>query len=152
MKKILQKILSLQGTPYAIAAGVACGVAISFTPFVGAHMILAAFTAWLIGGNIIGSALGTLVGNPWTFPFIWPAIWETGKHILSSSYDVQQNANFDLFFKQIYSAIKNLDFSLFFSDVWPILLPMIVGCIPFYLASWMLSYIGLYHYLKKVKK
>ena len=51
-----------------------------------------------------------------------------------------------------YSAIKNLDFSLFFSDVWPILLPMIVGCIPFYLASWMLSYIGLYHYLKKVKK
>lgn len=152
MKSFLQKIISLKGTPYAISAGVACGVAISFTPFVGIHMLLAAFTAWLIGGSIVGSAIGTIVGNPWTFPIIWPAIWETGKHILGKEYISQQFTNFDLLFKQIYNAVKTLDFSLFFSDIWPILLPMIVGCVPFYLATWTISYFSLYHYLKKVRK
>ncbi len=150
--KLLQKISSLKGTPYAIAAGVACGVAVSFTPFVGAHMLIAAFTAWLIGGNIVGSAVGTLAGNPWTFPIIWPAIWETGRHILGGAYLQRKDADFELLFHQLSNALKNFDFSLFFSDVWPILLPMIVGCIPFYAAAWVLSYWGIRRYLEKYKK
>ena len=74
-KKVLIRLKRLQGTPYSIATGFACGVAISFTPFIGFHMILAALTAWLIRGNIIASAIGTIVGNPWTFPFIWLAVF-----------------------------------------------------------------------------
>ena len=53
---ILLKLHRLGGTPRSIAAGFACGAAISFTPFVGFHMILAAATAFLLRGNIIASA------------------------------------------------------------------------------------------------
>ena len=44
------RIKRLPGTPQSIAAGVACGVAASFTPFIGLHFVLAALFAWLVGG------------------------------------------------------------------------------------------------------
>jgi uncharacterized protein (DUF2062 family) len=79
---ISHRVARLPGTPYSIAAGFACGAAISFTPFMGFHFIGAALLAWLIGGNLLASALGTVVGNPWTFPFIWAWIYMLGHWIL----------------------------------------------------------------------
>ena len=76
------RIARIDGTPYAIASGFACGAAISFTPFVGLHFIIAGFIAWIVRGNIFTSAIGTGVGNPWTFPFIWVATYNLGIKIL----------------------------------------------------------------------
>ncbi|MCF8475178.1 MAG: DUF2062 domain-containing protein [Emcibacter sp.] len=76
------RIARIPGTSYAIAAGFACGAAVSFTPFIGLHFLLAAFLAWIIGGNILTSAMGTVIGNPWTFPFIWIAIYNIGSWLL----------------------------------------------------------------------
>nr|WP_268939780.1 DUF2062 domain-containing protein [Paremcibacter congregatus] len=76
------RLARIPGTPYAIAAGFACGAAVSFTPFIGLHFLLAALLAWIIGGNILTSAMGTVVGNPWTFPFIWIAIYHVGCWLL----------------------------------------------------------------------
>ncbi|MDH3231800.1 MAG: DUF2062 domain-containing protein, partial [Alphaproteobacteria bacterium] len=58
----------LHGTPHSISAGFASGAAVSFTPFVGVHFILAALTSWFSRGNIVAGLIGTAVGNPWTFP------------------------------------------------------------------------------------
>ena len=82
LKKVLIQLKRLKGTPYSIAAGFACGVAVSFTPFIGLHLVLAAITAWIIRGNVVSSAIGTIVGNPWTFPFIWVAVLSTGRFLL----------------------------------------------------------------------
>jgi uncharacterized protein (DUF2062 family) len=65
-------------TPYSIAAGFSCGVAISFTPFFGFHFLIAASLAWLLNGNLFASALGTVVGNPWTFPLLVVASYRLG--------------------------------------------------------------------------
>jgi uncharacterized protein (DUF2062 family) len=77
----VKRLTRLTGTPHNIAAGVACGVAISFTPFVGLHIILGCLLALIVRGNLLAVVVGTLVGNPWTFPFIWLAAYEVG-HIL----------------------------------------------------------------------
>jgi len=74
----------IPGTPYAIAAGFASGAAVSFTPFLGFHFLLAALLAWIIGGNILTSAMGTVVGNPWTFPFILPSTYYFGSWIIGT--------------------------------------------------------------------
>ena len=58
-KRMLARLSRLGGTPYSIAAGVACGVAVSFTPFVGLHFVLAVATAWLVRGNVLAGMLGT---------------------------------------------------------------------------------------------
>ncbi|MBQ8482648.1 MAG: DUF2062 domain-containing protein [Alphaproteobacteria bacterium] len=137
-KKILVRLKQLKGTPYSVAAGFACGVAISFTPFIGFHLILAAITAWFIRGNIVSSALGTLIGNPWTFPFIWIAVLSTGNFLLGNGN--MDNVNFLKIFEKSGEAVMTLNFKNFGHDVWPIIYPMMVGCIPYYIVSWFVSY------------
>ncbi|GAB5388810.1 MAG: hypothetical protein Alpg2KO_17780 [Alphaproteobacteria bacterium] len=69
---ILFRLKRLPGTPESIAAGVAIGVAVSFTPFFGLHLLIAAAIAWVLRANMMGALIGTAVGNPWTFPFfLW---------------------------------------------------------------------------------
>jgi len=137
-KKILVRLKQLKGTPYSIAAGFACGVAISFTPFIGFHLVLAAIIAWIIRGNIISSALGTLIGNPWTFPFIWVAVLSTGNFILGIG--TVDNVNFLKIFEKSGEALITFNFKNFGRDVWPIIYPMLIGCIPYFIISWFVSY------------
>ncbi len=138
-KKMLIQLKRLQGTPYSIAAGFACGVAISFTPFIGFHLILAAITAWIIRGNIVSSAIGTLIGNPWTFPFIWIAVLSTGRFLLGN-IATADHVNFVKIFESASKALLTLNFKNFGRDVWPIVFPMLIGCIPYYIISWFLSF------------
>ncbi len=136
---ILLRLQRLKGTPREIAAGVACGVAISFTPFVGFHFVLAAITAWFVRGNILASAIGTAAGNPWTFPFIWISVLYTGRWFLGETQSGAKVEFLQVFEKSMH-ALMTFDFSVFFSDVWPIIWPMMVGCIPYYFLSWFVSY------------
>ena len=78
----LKRLARLSGTPHSIAAGFACGVAISFTPLVGLHILLGCLLALLVRGNFLAVVVGTLVGNPWTFPVIWLAAYEVGIFLL----------------------------------------------------------------------
>ncbi len=137
---IVMRLNRLKGTPREIAAGVACGVAVSFTPFVGFHFVLAAITAWIVRGNILASAIGTAAGNPWTFPFIWVSVLYTGRKILGLEYADAVNVNFETVFTKTFRALINFDFGNVVNDVWPVLWPMIVGCIPFYIVFWLLSF------------
>jgi len=79
----IKRILRLSATPYAIAAGCAVGAFVSFTPFIGFHIVISIALAWLIRGNFIAAAIGTSVGNPLTFPLIWASTYELGYVILS---------------------------------------------------------------------
>jgi uncharacterized protein (DUF2062 family) len=137
-----KRLSRLRGSPTEIAAGVACGVAISCTPFVGIHILLAVALAWLIRANITAAALGTISGNPWTFPFIWLLILTLGRLILRLPID-DKSVDFAEMFAKIYKALINSDFSLFFDEIWPILWPMIVGSIPLGIAVWVLTYYAL---------
>lgn len=138
-KKILLQLKRLKGTPYSIAAGFACGVAVSFTPFIGLHLVLAAITAWIIRGNVVSSALGTIFGNPWTFPFIWALVLSTGRFLLGD-IATADHVNFINIFESAGKALFTFNFKNFGRDVWPIVFPMLVGCIPYYIISWVLSY------------
>ena len=75
---LFHRIGRLPGSSHTIAAGFACGAAISFTPFVGLHFVFGGICAWAIRANIMASIIGTAVGNPWSFPFIWTLIYNLG--------------------------------------------------------------------------
>ena len=74
-------IKRIKGTPQALSLGLATGIAISFTPFIGLHAFLAILISWVIGGSMAAALIGTLFGNPWTFPFIWYLTFEIGQFI-----------------------------------------------------------------------
>ena len=151
-QNLLNRIARLKGSDYSIAAGVACGAAVSFTPFVGLHLVIAFVWAWLIRGNLLAAAAGTIVVNPWSFPFIWVSVLYTGRRILGADYEDAVNVNFRDLFAGAFKALINFDFDLFFSDIWPILWPMMVGCIPYCVVVWVLSFYGIEIWLKQRRK
>jgi MFS family permease len=94
--------------------------------------LIAAAVAWIIGGNLVASAIGTAVGNPITFPFIWGATLEVGKLIL---YGRQPSS---IGPRDIGHLLWNLDFSRLWE---PFLKPMAVGSLPLGIAAGLIFYV-----------
>ncbi|MEA1938117.1 MAG: DUF2062 domain-containing protein [Pseudomonadota bacterium] len=65
------RLARLPGSADSAAIGLACGVAISFTPLLGLHIILACVMAVALKANPLAAAIGTLIGNPLTFPIFF---------------------------------------------------------------------------------
>ena len=123
---IVYRLARLPGTPHGIAAGFACGAAISFTPFVGFHIVLAGLFAWAIGANIVASALGTIVGNPWSFPLIWVSTYRLGSWIMGLEPGAGGEAEFSL--------------AYLIDNAYRLLLPMTIGGLPIAAVAWIASY------------
>ncbi len=117
------RVRRLPGTPYRIAAGVASGAAVSFTPFIGLHFVAAALLALLLRGNVVASAIGTAVGNPWTFPFIWTWIYTLGQWLMGADAASDFPATLDL----DYIFERPLD----------VLWPMTLGALPTAAVVWI---------------
>lgn len=79
---ILLRLRRLPDPPHKIARGIAAGVFVCFTPFFGFHIVIAAFLAMLMQGNILAAVLATFFGNPITFPFIAGISMELGSWML----------------------------------------------------------------------
>jgi uncharacterized protein (DUF2062 family) len=114
---VWSKVRRLSDTPHVIAVGFAAGAFASFTPLWGFHFVVALLLAWMLGGNLLASALGTIVGNPITFPFIVPAIYEVGVLVLGArgGNNVEQ---FDLWDGLLSGRLD---------AIWPTWKPMLVG-------------------------
>ena len=121
------RLKRLPGTPYSIACGFALGAAVSFTPFMGFHFLLAAFLAWGLRANLLASAIGTAVGNPWTFPGIWFGVLWLGSKILGRQMP-------ELSF-------SDLSVTMIFDHFSTIGVPMIVGGVPAAILTWVIFYI-----------
>lgn len=151
-KYISYKVNRISGSPHAIALGFAAGAFASFTPLIGFHFVVAAVVAWIVGGNLLASAIGTSVGNPLTFPFIWFVTHNTGSFLLGQEGREEiaiavPNAGMKLFFTNPAS---------FFAELWaglePVFFPMCVGSIPLGLSSGIFAYLILKPAVAKYKK
>ncbi|MDP6709351.1 MAG: DUF2062 domain-containing protein [Alphaproteobacteria bacterium] len=153
------RVVRLPGSTYAIAGGFAWGAAVSFTPFIGMHFILAGLAAWLTRCSILASAIGTAVGNPWTFPFIWTLVYNVGVFLLRlDAAAAPANETLTLLFQQIWQLIgdsilvvvglkEGLDAAggtgALETVVLTVLWPMFVGSLPIALIVWILFYLPL---------
>tara|TARA_X000000950_G_scaffold268495_1_gene346087 strand:+ start:44 stop:634 length:591 start_codon:yes stop_codon:yes gene_type:complete len=164
-KYISLSIKRIKGTPQSLSLGLATGIAVSFTPFVGLHALLAIFISWVIGGSMAAALIGTLFGNPWTFPFIWYFTFEIGQFISYSFFLYEEEFSFKSIKKEISTLLAILKNIIFFANVTELegnvenlkLIPfMIIGSIPLVFISWILSYFSsliiFKSYTKKVKK
>jgi uncharacterized protein (DUF2062 family) len=113
--------------------GFAIGVAVSFTPLLGFHLLLTVALAWLLRGNVIAGGVGTAVGNPLTFPFIWASSYEVGHLILRGSVaDAPQRLHHLLTRESLW-------------DILPLAKPLLVGSAPLGAAAGGLAYILVYN-------
>lgn len=140
---VFHRVARIPGSAYSLAAGFACGAAISFTPFLGLHFVLSALLAYLMRANIIASAIGTVVGNPWTFPFIWVGVYNVGNWLMLADGVHAQQVDFLDVLTESMQALHAFDFTYLFDTAWPVLLPLLVGCVPVSIAVWFISYLPL---------
>lgn len=125
-----KRLLRLGGSPHAIAAGFALGVLVSFTPFLGFHILIGALLAFVVGGSVPAAVLGTVIGNPLTFPFIWASTYVLGSRIL----EVDPGAG------QFEAIEASLSGGAPLTGLMDILKPMLVGAVPLGLMSAAIAY------------
>ncbi len=138
------RITRLSDSTHKIAAGLAIGAAVSFSPFLGTHFIQAGAIAYLTRTNFIASLIGTFVGNPWTFPFIWWGAIGLGSYVMSF-FGIATN----------HSLPEEMDFGtlwdLMLHDPFRIFLPWLIGGYLMALLIWPVAY-GVFYQLVKGAK
>jgi len=75
--------------PKEVALGLALGAAVSLTPLIGLHAVLAVLLASITPSNRLAAILGTQLGNPFTLPFFFwleykIGSWITGVQVTTS--------------------------------------------------------------------
>lgn len=131
----------MQDSSYSIAAGFACGAALSVTPLFGFHILIAVCIAWALRANLIAAALGTLVGNPWTYPIFLYWDYEIGRWLLN--HEGPDN----LFETLNFAAIRTHPLE----TLKPVLWPMMVGSAPLVIMVWCVTCWLLYTAIKRYK-
>ena len=143
---LVQRLLRMPGSAYSLASGFACGVAVSFTPLVGFHFLLACGLAYFIRGNMATALLGTIFGNPWTFPIIFVLLHEIGERLI----------HYFGLFSQLTIPEKGDVYGQFMAYF----IPMALGGVLMFIASWVISFLICYwgivswreHRIKKRQK
>jgi hypothetical protein len=126
---VVYRLRRLSDTPHAVALGFAAGVFSAFTPFIGTHLVMAMLIAWIIGGSIVAAVLGTFIGNPLTYPLIWYVTYHVGHFMMGAEAKPRE---IDL---------SGGIFQSSFEQLWPILKPMMLGCVPIGLLLAALCYV-----------
>jgi uncharacterized protein len=81
-KVLLLDLLGREEPPERVAAALALGIGVGFSPFMGIHFLIAIGLAFLLRVNRIDALLGSLAGNPWTLPPVYAAGYALGRQIL----------------------------------------------------------------------
>jgi uncharacterized protein (DUF2062 family) len=137
-----KRIVRLSASPHAVAAGVAAGVVVSWTPFIGFHFLLSAAIAFLLGGNLIASAIGAaVIGNPLTFPFMWWSSYAVGRVLLGMPPEHERLAEM----------MKNIGRAPL-AEIMPILKPMVVGALPLGALSGIVTYLIVSFMVRQYRK
>lgn len=130
---IWHRLARLPGTPHSIAAGFASGAAISFTPFLGLHIVMACAITYFLRGNYLAAVLGTIVGNPWTFPLFFTLTGAVGALILGGDTVVEM-PTWD--WNAIFASPVD-----YFARFLPVVFPLIVGGVPVAVGVWFAFYL-----------
>ena len=82
LKVLLADLLGREEPPERVAAAIALGIGVGFSPFMGVHFLLAIGLAFLFRLNRIDALLGQFAGNPWTLPPVFAAGYALGRLLL----------------------------------------------------------------------
>jgi uncharacterized protein len=87
LRYFYHRFVRLQGSPEAIARGIAAGVFAGWFPLFGLQIIIGVAIAAVIRGNKIMAAASTWVSNPFTYVPIYAFNYQIGQWILGSGQE-----------------------------------------------------------------
>jgi uncharacterized protein len=82
LKVLLADLLGREEPPERVAAAIALGIGVGFSPFLGFHFLIALALAFLFRLNRVDAVIGQFAGNPWTLPPVFAAGYAFGRVLL----------------------------------------------------------------------
>lgn len=150
LKEKYDALLHIRDSPHAIAGGVAIGIFMGFTPFLGFKTLLAIAVAWLTRCSKVAAAIAvTLHDTLWIIPPLTPLLvrveYEIGYWIVHHQLPPKiTKASFDFH--------KWLHWDVFIHIGWPLLLGSIVLGVPTALVSYFLTFTIVRDFQKRRQK
>lgn len=133
----IKLILEVKDTPHRISMAFAVGIFIGMSPLFGIHTLLGLLVAYVFRLNKLTTIVGVYITNPWTIIPIYTFSTWVGARCLGVNKILP-----DIDWRHVtFSALMN-DFS-------PLLMPFIVGTVIISVLSSGISYIVIYHLVKK---
>jgi len=127
----------IPASDHSIAAGLAFGCLVSWTPLFGTHLIQCIVFCWLTRTNVIAAFIGTAFGNLLTTPLLMLIAYHVGKIILHT-----------LGFDVVHHADPNLTVNEEAFESPKIFLPTLVGGYAVGIATFPLFYYPFYYMVK----
>ena len=123
IRLLKMKVYRIRDFPESVAIGLAWGVAVSFTPLLGFHLIISYLGTVIMRGNLIAATVGSVIGNPWTFPFFFYVAYQLGL----------------IFY---FEPLRNYDFSIqfFIENFKSLFFPTLLGSLPIAIIVWFITY------------
>lgn len=136
-KDRLRNILAVKDSPHRLAMAFSIGIFIGMSPLFGLHTILGIALAWLFRLNRIVTITGVFVTNPWTIVPIYTFSAYIGAKCLG--------------IKQMLPEIDwaHITFSNFLHELEPLFIPFVFGTLLIGFISAVISYLIIYHAVKK---
>ena len=137
---------------HRITGGLATGAAVSWSPFMGTHILHVVFLSWLCRVHLLSGVIGTVWGNPWTFPIMYWIGYEVGVGLcsiigLSEFVAFPEMITMDYFLKEPWSFIVFI-----FSNPLKLLLPLTLGGYVCALIFWPIAFAILYYPVYALRK
>lgn len=126
---------------HSIAAGLAFGCAVSWTPTFGTHLLQCALFSWLARTNWIASFLGSAFGNPWTTPMLMLISYHVGKALFVAT------GHGDM----VLHTSEPITLDLLMNEKMKIFLPTLLGGYVMGLATFPLFYYPFYYMVKAAR-
>lgn len=137
LREKIQLILSVKDTPHRISIAFALGIFIGMSPLFGIHTLLGLAVAYVFRLNKLVTIVGVYVTNPWTIIPIYTFSTWVGAKCLGIN--------------KILPDIdwRHITFSALLNDFSPLLMPFIVGTVLIGVLSSIVSYMIVFHLLKR---
>jgi hypothetical protein len=125
-----------------MALGLAFGIFMANTPFLGLQLLGAVGLAWLFGASVPAAVLGTFWANPITYPMLLVASYRLGAAVLPGDVNaLEPGLHGDL--NSVVAALLRpgrASLERAFDILWPVAKPLTLGALLLGLASALICY------------
>ncbi len=147
-----RRTIRIPASEHSIAAGLAFGCLVSWTPTFGTHLIQCAIFSWISKTNLLAGFVGSAFGNPWTTPMLMIISYHVGKALFIATGHgdfIAPDAN-SLTLREFMRTLIDGDFtwSLLTANFHELFLPTLVGGYTMGLATFPLFYYPFYYMIK----
>lgn len=112
-ERLRQVLLQLKGSPKSIAKGLAIGVFVGMSPFLGLHASIALVLSALFRGNPVSALIGIQVTNVVTAPFVYALTYKVGVLFYDTGISFRTSDFFSyLTLQNVYGTLKGLIITL----------------------------------------